>query len=38
MLAGAAVASLTATLALAPSASAATTAQFNNGHDVLTIL
>ena len=38
MLAGAAVASLTATFALAPSASAATTAQFNKGHGVLTIV
>jgi Ca2+-binding RTX toxin-like protein len=35
--AGAVVTSLTATLALASSASAATTAQFNKGHAVLTI-
>lgn len=38
MLAGAAVASLTATFAVAPSASAATTARFNKGHGILTIL
>jgi RTX calcium-binding nonapeptide repeat (4 copies) len=36
--AGAAVTSLTAALALASSASATTTAQFNRGHHVLTIL
>jgi hypothetical protein len=38
LLAGAAVASLTATFAVASSASAATTAHFNQGHGVLTIL
>lgn len=38
LLAGAAVASLTAALAFASPASAATTAQFNRGHGVLTVL
>jgi Ca2+-binding RTX toxin-like protein len=38
LIAGAAVTALGATLAFAPSASAATTAQFNRGHSVLTIL
>jgi hypothetical protein len=38
LLAGAAAASVTATFALGPSASAATAAEFNKGHGVLTIV
>src|SRR4029079_18515909 len=38
MLAGAAVAFVTAAFAVAPSASAATAAQFNKGHGVLTVV